>query len=151
MFCKRRMRLLDFHSFLNGGYNYCEFMLVLIWKKDLFSKHIMLSFTLLAHSRALSSIFGNLYETISYLAKKFQVIVMGAISALFLFPIFVSCLLHIVYFTNVVSQSDVVGRREPSSSGALKEKAQKSDSSEAQRAWLEQGHQMELVPTVPGQ
>lgn len=59
MFCKRRMRLLDFHCFLNAGYDYCEFMLVFIWKKDLFSKHIMLSFTLLAHSRDLCRIFGN--------------------------------------------------------------------------------------------
>lgn len=41
-----------------------------------FSKHIMIYFILLAHSRALSRIFGNLYETINYLAKKFQVVVM---------------------------------------------------------------------------
>lgn len=33
----------------------------------------------------------------------------------------------------------------------LKEKAQKSDTSEAQRAWVEQGHHMGLVPAVPGQ
>lgn len=33
----------------------------------------------------------------------------------------------------------------------LKEKAQKSDTSEAKRAWLEKGHHMELVPAVPGQ
>lgn len=33
----------------------------------------------------------------------------------------------------------------------LKEKAQKSDTFEAQRAWFEQGHHMRLVPAVPGQ
>lgn len=58
-----------------------------------------------------------------------------------------------MYFTNAVSwsHSHIVGRGDHSSSGALKEKAQKSDTSEALRAWLEEGHHMELVPAVPGQ
>lgn len=63
----------------------------------------------------------------------------GYISS-FLFPVFVSCLLYIMYFTNVVSWSHIVGRGDHSSSGLLKEKAQKNDASEAQGAWLAQGH-----------
>lgn len=67
-----------------------------------------------------------------------------------MFPVFVSPLLYFMYFINVVSWSHVVGR-DHSSSGVQKEKAQKSDTSEAQRAWLEKGHHMEPVPAVPGQ
>lgn len=46
----RRKRLLEFHSFLNDGYDYNEFTLVhLCWfARKLFSKHRMLSFKLLA-------------------------------------------------------------------------------------------------------
>lgn len=73
----RRKRWLDFHSFLNDGCDYSEFALVLVCKKDLFSKRIMLSFKLLAYLRDLSSTFGNLYEIINYQSEYFWVLVMG--------------------------------------------------------------------------
>lgn len=67
------------------------------------------------------------------------------------FPVFVSCLLYIMYFTNMISWTHVVGRGDHSSSGAVKEKAPESDTSEDHRAWLAQGHHVELVPAVPVQ
>lgn len=56
-----------------------------------------------------------------------------------------------MYFANVISWTHALGRGDHSSSDAVKEKAQERDSCEDHRAWLAQGHHVELLPAVPGQ
>jgi len=63
----------------------------------------------------------------------------------------VSCPLYILYFANIISWTSVVGKGDHSFSGVVKEKAQESDTSEDNRAWLAWGQHMELLPAAPVQ